>query len=65
MYLQVATAAVGSLCYAEDDGRHYLGVKAAVVTKAGRNQFCCYVLECDSEVKNGKYIGLQYESHHL
>ena len=48
--MQVAPAAIGSLSYAEDDNRHFLGVKAAVVNKAGRSQYCCYVLECDNEV---------------
>lgn len=49
-FVEVPMATVGSLSYAEDDDRHYLGVKAAVVSKDGRSQFCCYVLECNNEV---------------
>lgn len=41
---------VGSLSYAEDDDRHFLGIKAAIVSKDGRSQYVCYVVECDNEV---------------
>ena len=49
-FVEVPMATVGSLSYAEDDDRHYLGVKAAVVSKDGRSQFCCHILECNNEV---------------
>lgn len=41
---------IGSVSYAEDDNRHYLGIKAAVVSKDGKSQYFCYVIECDNEV---------------
>ena len=69
-YAEILVASIGSLAYAEDDGRHILGIKATrhgVVggssvgrgaeaqpddnsVLAGSAHFCCYVLECDSEV---------------
>lgn len=52
VYVHVSPSAIGSISYAEDDNRHYLGVKAAVVGKDGRSQFCCFVLECDNEVSH-------------
>ena len=42
---------VGSMSYAEDDNRHYLGIKAAVVSNDERSQYVCYVIECDNEVR--------------
>lgn len=39
---------VGSLSYAEDDDRHFIGIKADIVN--GQNQYVCYVIECDNEV---------------
>ena len=51
--MELPTATVGSLSYAEDENRHFLGLKAAIVSKDGRSQFCCYILECDSEVSTG------------
>ena len=53
LYMELPTATVGSLSYAEDENRHFLGLKAAIVSKDGRSQFCCYILECDSEVSTG------------
>ena len=60
-------ASLGSLAYAEDDGRHMLGIKAMQAPelseslREGRREmtaqeeaegkFCCHVLECDSEVR--------------
>lgn len=49
-------ATVGSLSYAEDDNRHYLGVKAVVMQKDGRSQYCCYVIECANEVLQTKKV---------
>ena len=51
--MELPIATIGSLSYAEDDNRHFLGVKAAVVDKAGRSQLCCFVMEGSNEV----YIG--------
>lgn len=51
-YVEVPMVTVGSMSYAEDDDRHYLGIKAAVVSKDGRSQYVCYVVECDSEVRH-------------
>ncbi len=68
-YADILLASIGSLAYAEDDGRHILGVKttrrgqvgsssvgkgaeAAVPEEGSESEatYCCYVLECDSEV---------------
>lgn len=56
-------ATVGSLAYAEDDGRHILGIKATRQSQVGSSSvgkgtetddketsYCCYVFECDNEV---------------
>ena len=51
-YVEVPMVTVGSMSYAEDDDRHYLGIKAAVVSKDGRSQYVCYVVECDNEVRH-------------
>jgi len=65
-------ASIGSLSYAEDDGKHILGIKASrqgqvgsssvgkgaeaqpegAVTASSSTGYCCYVLECDSEVNS-------------
>ncbi len=50
MYVELPLATIGSLSYAEDENRHFLGIKAAVVDKAGRSLLCCFVLEGDTEV---------------
>ena len=66
MYTEIMVASLGSIAYAEDDGRHLLGIKAVqspelpVSVSEGRREltaleeaegkFCCHVLECDSEV---------------
>ena len=50
MFVELPIATVGSLSYAEDENRHYFGIKAAVVDKAGQSQLCCYILEGESEV---------------
>lgn len=62
-FVEVPMATVGSLSYAEDDDRHYLGVKAAVVSKDGRSQFCCYILECNNEVYKNKLINNLFYTH--
>ncbi len=67
-YADILLASIGSLAYAEDDGRHMLGIKTTrhgqvgnssvgkgtdpVTTDASSSDatYCCYVLECDSEV---------------
>ena len=50
---------VGSLAYAEDDNRHFLGIKtlgmgAGEGREGGEEEdqgsYCCHVLECDKEV---------------
>ena len=48
---------VGSLAYAEDDNRHFLGIKTLRVEEEGeggeeedRGSYCCHMLECDNEV---------------
>ena len=49
-------ASIGSLAYAEDDGRHILGIKVAVspATRKGSlgegETISCHVLECENEV---------------
>ena len=47
-------ASVGSLAYAEDENKHILGIKAVQspgpVAERERTNYCCHVLECDSEV---------------
>ena len=56
MYAEFLVAAIGSLAYAEDDGRHILGIKVARSPASVRGgvsneeSICCHVLECDSEV---------------
>ena len=55
LYIELPMATVGSLSYAEDDNRHYLGVKAVVMQKDGKSQYCCYVLECENEASNALY----------
>ena len=56
MYAEVLVASVGSLAYAEDDGRHILGVKVArspASLRGGMGEgdgIECHVLECESEV---------------
>ena len=63
-YCELLVATLGSLAYAEDDGRHILGLKAAkkfsgegnaIAEEEGEEEegggYCCYVLECDSEVR--------------
>ena len=54
--MELPTATVGSLSYAEDENRHFLGLKAAIVRKDGQSQFVCYILECDSEVSLQKNL---------
>ena len=58
-YSEVPIASVGSLSYAEDDGRHILGIKAlrhrqqqsGTGMEVGMgDSYCCHVFECGSEV---------------
>ena len=65
-YTEILVASLGSIAYAEDEGRHMLGVKAMqssdlsesvsegrrelTVQEEATGKFCCHVLECDSEV---------------
>ena len=56
-------AAIGSVAYAEDDGRHILGIKVArspaSVRGGGVNHgdsIVCHVLECKSEVGHNYYV---------
>jgi hypothetical protein len=48
-YFEVAMPNVGSLSCAEDEDRHFLGIKAAIVAKDGKSQYVCYILECHNE----------------
>lgn len=56
MYAEFLVASVGSLAYAEDDGRHILAVKVARSPASLRGGLGlgegveCHVLECESEV---------------
>lgn len=56
MYAEFLVASIGSLAYAEDDGRHILGIKVARSPASVRGgvsngeSIGCHVLECDSEV---------------
>ena len=47
-------ASVGSLSYAEDEGRHILGIKVAQsptsMNEEENSGFSCHVLECENEV---------------
>lgn len=51
-------ASIGSLAYAEDDGRHILGIKVAHSPASVRGTATeidgigCHVLECENEVRN-------------
>ena len=60
MYAEFLVASVGSLAYAEDDGRHILGVKVArsPASAKGAVEDCegigCHVLECENEVSASK-----------
>ena len=64
MYTEVPVASLGSLSYAEDDGKHILGLKAVQPTavggaslgratptasEVGDGLYCCYVIECATE----------------
>ena len=55
-------ASVGSLAYAEDDGRHILGVKVAHSPASVRGAvadidgIACHVLECENEVRPWLHI---------
>lgn len=65
MYTEVLLSAIGSLSYAEDDGKHILGLKAVQPTavggaspgiattptasEVGDGLYCCYVIECANE----------------
>ncbi len=60
-------ASLGSIAYAEDDGRHIIGIKAGQSSEVSEpvregqreltpreeveGKFCCHVLECDNEVR--------------
>ena len=56
MYAEFLVASIGSLAYAEDDGRHILGIKVARSPASiragtlGSEGIDCHVLECESEV---------------
>lgn len=80
MYAEILLASIGSLAYAEDDGRHILGVKATRHGQLGgssvgkgtepqaegsvsESTFCCYVLECDSEVY--KYLSFNLKNIYI
>ena len=39
---------IGSLSYAEDDGKHVLGIKTPAADES--QGYCCHVLECADEV---------------
>lgn len=76
-YTEVLVASLCSLSYAEDDNRHILGIKTTQrATVAGstltreedllahqsKGNFCCHVLECDSEVMPEHSYGLVLSS---
>jgi len=48
LYAQFKTVKIGSLSYAEDDGKHILGIKTPAVDES--NGYCCHVVECGNEV---------------
>ena len=57
MYAEFLVASIGSLAYAEDDGRHILGIKVARSPSSVRGgmvaedeEINCHVLECENEV---------------
>lgn len=58
MYAEFLVASIGSLAYAEDDGRHILGVKVARSPASVRGAVAdsdgigCHVLECENEVNS-------------
>ena len=58
MYAEFLVASIGSLAYAEDDGRHILGIKVARSPASVRETATdidgigCHVLECENEVRN-------------
>ena len=64
MYAEVVVSSLGSLSYAEDDGKHILGLKAVQPMAVGGASlgtatptpsdghgalYCCYVIECANE----------------
>lgn len=48
LYAQFKTVKIGSLSYAEDDGKHILGIKTPAANES--EGYCCHVLECADEV---------------
>ena len=48
LYAQFKTVKIGSLSYAEDDGKHVLGIKTPAADES--QGYCCHVLECADEV---------------
>lgn len=67
MYIEVPVASLGSLSYAEDDGKHILGLKAVQLmtvggaslgiatptpSEIGDGLYCCYVIECATEASS-------------
>ena len=48
LYAQFNTVKIGSLSYAEDDGKHVLGIKTPAADES--QGYCCHVLECADEV---------------
>ena len=69
MYAEIPVSSLGSLSYAEDDGKHILGLKAIQPTAVGGASlgiatptssdigdglYCCYVIECATEASTFK-----------
>jgi len=54
LYAQFKTVKIGSLSYADDDGRHILGIKTTAAESI--DEYCCHVLECGSEVNRHHYL---------
>ena len=47
LYAHVPVSKIGSLSYAEDEGKHIIGFK---VSDPLKERFVCHVIECDNEV---------------